>query len=95
MAKDLSKDPNSATSVFLKVLPILDTLANLSMDENEKIELATNTIYYELKSVWHNGNSVSKDYILRVMTMIKSKTTLDDIIKDITIRIEKGKNYNK
>ena len=94
MPKDLSKDPNSATSVFIRVLPLLNNLTLLFMEEDEKVELARTIIYNELKAVWSNSNSVSKDYITRVMTTIKTKTTLDDIVKDITIRIEKGKNYN-
>lgn len=94
MAKDLSKDPNSATSAFMRVLPLLNNLALLTMEETEKVELANNIIFNELKASWNSGNSVSKDYIARVMTAIKTKTNIDEIIKDITIRIEKGKNYN-
>ena len=95
MAKDLSKDKYSATSAFMRVLPILNNLNLLTLEENDKIDFANQLIFGELKSCWHNSNnSISKDYITRVMTSLKSKTTLSDIIKDITARIEKGKNYN-
>lgn len=95
MSIDLSRDPNSATSAFVRVSPILNSLKPLAMTEEDKIEIANTLIFNELKANWLNGNSLSKDYITRVMTTIENKSTLDDIIKDIERRIEKGKNYNR
>lgn len=89
---DLSKNPNSATSIFINIMPLLKGLQNTSIIEDEKVNIAKQIIMGELRAAWQKSNNISKSYIIRVKDTLEVHTTIDQVIEDIETRIHNGKN---
>ena len=95
--KDLSQIENSATSVYIDIIPELETIKKSNITEEEKLENSINIVIKALcksRSNEHNGG-ISQDYIIKVRKTISKCRNIDDIIKYINNAINKGKNYEK
>lgn len=96
--KDLSLSEYSATSTYIKILPELEQIKSLDIEDKLKIELSIDLIIKELISTMNScpniRKGISRDYIVNTRINLSKKQSIDHIIKYIKNAIEHGKNYN-
>lgn len=94
--KDLSKKENSATSVFMRILPRIKEINCMNMPESEKVELASKEIIDGLtQAKIKDAYAVSNEYIANYKDRLQSCLTVDDIIMKLRYSINKGRNYHQ
>lgn len=93
--RDLSKDPYSATSVFIKILPQIKSIKQITTNEDERIFRAKDLIIASLKHAQERSpKSISSSYIESYAHRIDSCIDLNDIIDMVSRSINRGKNYS-
>ena len=97
--EDLSQNPFSATSVYIKILPELNNIKNEDISSDDRIEKARDLVVSSLcKSRMDceaHKKGISQDYIVKVRMIISKYQTVDQIIQYLNNAINIGKNYKK
>ena len=99
LVKDLSLNPNSATSVYIRIMPELEQLKTADMTADDRIETARDLVISSLckarMDCTENRKGISQDYIVKVRMIISKYQTINQIINYLNNAINIGKNYEK
>ena len=99
LVKDLSLNPNSATSVYIRIIPELEQLKTSDMTADDRIETARDLVISSLckarMDCTENRKGISQDYIVKVRMIISKYQTINQIINYLNNAINIGKNYEK
>jgi cytochrome c-type biogenesis protein CcmH/NrfF len=98
--KDLSQMEHSATSIYISLLPDIESIKNESISDKEKMEKIILLVVSKLckarnESLDENNVQISQDYIVRVRQTLSRQKNVRQIEEYINNAIEKGKNYKE
>lgn len=95
MSKDLSKDKYSVTSIYIDLLPTIESIkADSSLDMEDKLDKAREVVLNAICKNSGETRHVGTDYIVKARQAVYSARTIDQIITYMKAAINKGKNYD-